>query len=249
MSGLVAKIDKALYPQYQRNWDDDLMRSRILAFLKPSDSVLDVGAGAGIIPQMNFRGLAGSVSGVDLDPRVLSNPYLDVAKLGDAGKIPFEDNMFDVVFADNVMEHLDNPVLVLSEIRRVLRPGGAFIFKTPNKFHYMATIARLTPHSFHEYINRKRGRQVSDIFPTRYRANCAGDIRRLAKEAKLNVDSIELIEGRPEYLRMWWPAYLVGAAYERTVNFSRTLSIFRILLIGVLSKPALDHSSDPKGKK
>ena len=125
-------------------------------------------ARAGIVQQTNFRGLAARVCGVDLDPRVVDNPMLDEGKIADAGGIPYPDAAFDVVFADNVLEHLPDPLAVFREIARVLKPGGVFLFKTPNKTHYMPTIARLTPHRFHQFVNRLRGRAEIDTFPTRY---------------------------------------------------------------------------------
>ena len=64
----------------------------------------------------------------------------------------------------------------------------------------------------------------------------------IAASAGLAVDRLERIEGRPEYLRITWPTYLLGAAYERVVNTFDFLAIFRILLIGQLRKPASDVS-------
>ena len=37
MSGFVARLDRVLYPEFERNWDDQLFRERILAHLRPSD--------------------------------------------------------------------------------------------------------------------------------------------------------------------------------------------------------------------
>src|SRR4051794_53079 len=142
-----------------------------MRLLTPESVVLDLGAGAGIVKQMDFRGLARKVCGVDLDPRVLKNPLLDEGRIGNAGVIPYADGQFDLAFSDNLLEHLDTPCAVFSEVTRVLKPGGVFLFKTPNKWHYMPTIARLTPFRFHQYVNRLRGRAQSDTFPTRYRAN------------------------------------------------------------------------------
>ncbi|MEZ5849063.1 MAG: class I SAM-dependent methyltransferase [Hyphomicrobiaceae bacterium] len=230
-------IDKTFYPRHRDNWDDWLFRERILRHIRPGCTVLDLGAGAGIVEQMDFRGFGARICGVDLDPRVVDNPMLDEGRIADAGRIPYEDALFDVVFCDNVLEHLDEPLTVFREVCRILKPGGVFLFKTPNKWHYMPTIARATPHGFHQFVNRLRGRASVDTFPTRYRANTKGDVTRLAREAGLAVAEIERIEGRPEYLRMAAPLYLAGLAYERTVNAIGMLAPFRVLLVGTLRRP------------
>ena len=198
--------------------------------------ILDVGAGAGIVEMMNFRGIAKRVCGVDLDPRVETNPYLDDGRLADAGTIPYDDSRFDLVFADNVMEHLEHPEEVFKEICRVLKPGGRLLFKTPNRNHYMPLIARLTPHGFHQWVNRKRGRSQEDTFPTRYRANSRAQIRRLADATGFRVENIELVEGRPEYLRMFPVTYAAGTLYERLVNATPWFSGLRVLLVATLIK-------------
>jgi len=48
---------------------------------------------------------------------------------------------------------------------------------------------------------------------------------------------VERIEGRPEYLRLAWPTYVLGAAYERLVNASELFAPGRVLLMGTLRKP------------
>ena len=175
-------------------------------------------------------------AGVDLDPRVVDNPFLDQGRVSDAGEIPYPDSSFDVVFSDNVLEHLDKPAEVFLEVARVLKPGGVFMFKTPNKWHYMPTIARLTPHRFHQFVNRIRGRAEVDTFPTRYRANTKSDVTRLAHQTGFSVMSVDRVEGRPEYLRMTALTYFCGMLYERLVNMADFLALFRVLLVGMLQK-------------
>ncbi len=237
MGALVKRMDRTLYADSSNNWDDELLRKRILARIRPEFVILDVGAGAGILPQMNFRGLAARVCGVDLDPRVVENPTLDEAKVADAGAIPYADDCFDLVFADNVLEHIEDPSSFFSEITRVLKPGSSFIFKTPNKWHYVPAISRLTPHWFHQSYNQLRGRSAQDTFPTWHRANSRSDVSRLAVQAGLQVERLDCIEGRPEYLRISAATYAVGAAYERVVNSSRLLEGLRVVLICELRKP------------
>lgn len=233
----VAWMDRTFYPGVEGRWDDRLFRDRILSAMGESADILDVGAGAGIIELMNFRGIARQVCGVDLDPRVTANPNLDEGRVADAGAIPFEDGRFDLAFSDNVVEHLDDPAAVFAEVFRVLKPGGRFLFKTPNRFHYMPLIAQVTPHGFHQWINRKRGRAEADTFPTRYRANSAPKVRQLAASAGFQVERLELVEGRPEYMRLSPVTYAAGIAYERTVNATGVLRNLRVLLMATLRKP------------
>jgi SAM-dependent methyltransferase len=187
---------------------------------------------------MDFRGLGVEVYGIDPDQRVLQNPMLNTAKVARAEWIPFEDRVFDVVFADNVLEHLESPEVVFREVCRVLRPGGLFLFKTPNRWHYMPTIARLTPHAFHGFYNRLRGRETVDTFPTYYRANSRSRIGALARRAGMVVRSVEFVEGRPEYLRISPATYLLGYLYERVVNSLPSLAGLRVVILGNLARPA-----------
>ncbi len=237
VSNIVEYIDNRFYSRSGSNWDDELFRSAILENIDASSIVLDIGAGAGIVKSMNFRGIAKKVCGIDLDERVIENPYLDEGHIGRGENVPYSDDEFDVVFSDNVLEHLAEPAKVFAEIRRVLKPGGVFLFKTPNSRHYMPLIARCTPQSFHRFINKRRGREEVDTFPTLYRANSVRTIQRLAQETGLEVRRVDVVEGRPEYTRIAWPIYLLGLVYERLVNSSEVMSNWRILLVGVLGKP------------
>ncbi len=240
MSRATRYLDRKFYPTVLNNWDDELFRYRILESVTAGSVVLDLGAGAGIVESMNFRGIVDRVCGVDLDERVLSNSALDEAKVGSGERIPYDAASFDLVISDNVLEHLDDPEAVFREVARVLRPGGLFLFKTPNKWHYMPIIARLTPLAFHRFVNRIRGRREVDTFPTRYRANSRAQVADIASRSGLEVVHLETVESRPEYLRISAISYVFGIAYERIVNSSSLFAAFRILLMGVLRKPVAE---------
>jgi SAM-dependent methyltransferase len=51
--------------------------------------------------------------------------------VADAHELPFRNDTFDIVIANNVIEHLRSPDIGVSEIRRVLKPGGLVLFTTP----------------------------------------------------------------------------------------------------------------------
>jgi len=246
MAGIKQRLDRWLYPSYSDHWDDWAFRDAILARVQPSDTILDMGAGAGIVEAMRMGGRGGRkaarVCGIDPDERVLENPFLDEAKVAWGESIPYGDETFDLVYSCNVLEHLREPAAVLREVRRVLRPGGMFLGKTPNRYHYVPLIAAATPHWFHQWYNQLRGRESEDTFPTHYRANSRGRIRSLARQTGFEVDTISLIEGRPEYLRMNPALYLAGFLYERAVNQIPLLDRFRCVLIAELRKPLAEEA-------
>lgn len=233
MSALTTWLDARLYPGIASNWDDELFRTAVLKHLGPTTHLLDFGAGRGNVEQMNFKGIAGLVVGLDPEPAVFDNPFLDRAELFDirANRIPLPDASFDVVIADNVLEHVGDPLATFKEIHRVLKPGGRFLAKTPNRWHYMPLIARLTPTWFHRYYNRLRGRETIDTFPTLYRCNTDRAVRQVARACGFMVRRMEFIEGRPEYLRLFALSYLLGFLYERTVNSATWLAHCRSVMM------------------
>jgi len=237
MKSLIKYFDNKFYPDYSDNWDDWLFRESILDRLEPDHTLLDIGAGAGIIKSMNFKDFAGKVVGLDPDPRVKDNPYLDEGYIGFGEHLPFDDNTFDIVIMDNVAEHLANPRKVFSEIFRVTKPAGVLLFKTPNRFHYMPLVAMLTPVAFHRYFNKLRGRQAEDTFPTQYKANSKGQVNKLAEIVGFRSPRFRFIEGRPEYLRMNFILYSIGLVYERITNLHDIFERFRVLMICELEKP------------
>jgi len=236
MGRLTRWMDETWYPGVEDNWDDQYLRGVIESHLRPDFQVLDLGAGAGIVPYMNFRGAVARVCGVDPSPRVHDNPNLDDSEQGFGEAIPYPDASFDVVFSDNVLEHLSDPDAVFREVHRVLKPGGTFVAKTPNRRHYVATMARLTPHWFHQFYNSLRGRAREDTFPTLYRANTPQAIAAIAARTGFRMRDCRVIEGRPEYLRLTAFTYVFGWLYERLVNATPRLERFRVVIIATLQR-------------
>lgn len=204
--------------------------------------MLNVGAGPPAIrgPIRVFRGEVARVVGVDIDPAVMGNMELDEAHcISDNCELPFADNTFDVALGDWVMEHVRHPYLLLSEVRRVLRKGGSFFFRTPSKYHYVTLIARCTPHSFHKLVaNWARGcpPEQHEPWPTHYRLNSRREVE--AEGHKAGFERLELRnwECEPGYLVFHEVPFVFGVAYERIVNRYEVLSPLRHSILARLIK-------------
>jgi SAM-dependent methyltransferase len=218
--------------------NDTVFLNTILTAITPQARVLDAGAGAGDAFPYDLKDRVEEIVGVDLDPRVEVNPRLHRGIMTDIGHIPCEDGYFDLVFSRYVLEHVSDPEAFLSEIHRILRPGGLFLFLTPNKWHYVSLGSRFTPHSFHAWFNRVRGRDDEDTFPALYKLNSVGDLGRELRAAGFEKEKFVLRECCPNYLTFSWPTFLLGVLYERIVNAAELLARLRVNIIGQYRKKA-----------
>lgn len=229
-------MDKTFYPNFKDHWDDDIFRAKTLMYINKDTVFLDAGAGRGFLPQMNFKGLVKKAIGVDPSIDVKNNPFLDESFVGFCDDMPFlESDFIDVAVSNNVLEHISDPNTFLSEINRVLKVGGLYIVKTPNIYHYIVLLSRITPDRFHIFYNKLRGRTSVDTFPTLYKINSKRDLFKYAHENGFSVLEYQAFEARPEYLRIFIPLYIIGLIYERFVNFFN-LSQIKIIYYAVLKK-------------
>lgn len=236
-SSTVKQLSERLYPAYRSQSDrlDAMVRSR----LRPDLDLLDIGCGGGKLFPYDYRGLARRVVGVDLDPALWENETLDERVHGSVEQLPFDAGSFDVAYSRYVFEHLPHPERAFAEISRVLRPGGVFVVLTPNAWHYVPLVSRLTPDSFHKFFNfRLRGRNAEDTFPTLYRANSRRVLARLARGAGMEEDEVQMLETRPNYLMWSAVPFLAGVAYERLVNATPLLRDLRVNILAAYRKPA-----------
>ena len=150
------RITQKLYKKFyldNENWIDgtSLFVKLIRDRLKPDFKILDIGAGKGK-HATNFKGEVKKVMGLDINLIIKENPYLDDRIIGDIHSIPFKNSQFDIVIADNVFEHLNHPENALDEISKVLKTNGYLIFRTPNLWHYVPLISKVTPYYIHTKI-------------------------------------------------------------------------------------------------
>jgi SAM-dependent methyltransferase len=101
-------------------------------------AILEIGCGFGrLCHALSERGYA-HVTGTDISKVAIEHgqrkfPGLDL-RLGDALKLDFADGSFNTVLSFDVIEHLPGVERHLAEVYRVLRPGGSYLFQTPNLF-------------------------------------------------------------------------------------------------------------------
>jgi SAM-dependent methyltransferase len=243
----VAAWQSRLYPQPEIVDGYQHFLTELERHVTPRSVVLDIGAGAGELNSYVLKGRVQRMVGVDLDPRVTTNPLLDEGVLAEAGALPFADSTFDIAFSVYVLEHIARPEQFIAEVRRVLKPGGVFIALTPNRWHYVPMIAALTPMSFHRWFNERRGRAADDTFPTFYRMNSRGAQRRLFEAADFETLGLTMLETQPNYLKFSTPTFLAGVVYERLVNGSKLLADLRVNIISAFRKsPAGQQGSTPR---
>jgi SAM-dependent methyltransferase len=187
-----------------------------------------------------LKGEVARVVGADIDPEVLRNPEVDEAYVINADQtLPFEDNTFDAVLCDWVLEHVATPNKFLREVYRVLKKGGAFFFRTPNSWHYVAVVARLTPGWFHHLVaNWARGYPTGahDPWPTYYRLNSRKTIRAEGYNVGFELIELRMWEPEPRYLVFHFLPFLVGVGYERVVNRYRLFEGLRAGILGRMVK-------------
>jgi 2-polyprenyl-6-hydroxyphenyl methylase/3-demethylubiquinone-9 3-methyltransferase len=125
--------------------DFDLRARFLREQVSAGERVLDVGCGEGrFAAELTRAGAA--VVGIDVAEEALRragelDPGLELLLVDGEGAWPLADASFDVVWAGEVIEHVADTASWLSEVRRVLRPGGRLLLSTPA--HGRARMLRL----------------------------------------------------------------------------------------------------------
>jgi len=203
--------------------------------------MLDLGCGKGK-GTFDFRSEGAFVVGCDIGNDVNENRFVSARVFGDAYALPFRSESFHLVLMDFFVEHLKSPDLCARETFRVLRRGGYLMLRTPNLYHYVSIVGRITPHWFHRLVaNRVRGLAVpseSPVFRTHYRANTSRAVKRVFSQAGFLPEEIIMVEREPSYLMFARLTFLLGYWYERLVNKYDSLANLRSNIFGIMRKPA-----------
>jgi trans-aconitate methyltransferase len=95
---------------------------------QPGERILDLGCGDGQLTQ-RIAAAGASVVGIDASPEMVAAARARGVKAdkGPAGKLPYPSHTFDAVFSNAVLHWVRDQDEMLSQVRRVLRPGGRFV--------------------------------------------------------------------------------------------------------------------------
>jgi SAM-dependent methyltransferase len=88
-------------------------------------------------PEQCFLSVFKKMKNLDYTTADLYSPIVDVK--ADILDLPFEDNLFDLVFCNHVLEHIEDDARAMSELYRVMKPGGLGIFQIPQDVHLEQT--------------------------------------------------------------------------------------------------------------
>ena len=236
MSELTLRLNERFYGDQEHPYKT--YENTILRLLPSNAAVLDVGCGhtAPVIGKLAHHcRLALGADVTNFDPE---KAHSDVCLMStDLHAVCLKGRSLDMVISRSVLEHIKDPETMFREVCRILKPGGHFIFLTPNLYDYASIISKLIPNRFHSAIVKAtEGRDEEDTFPTFYRANTAKDITRLASASDFHVKEISLLGQYPAYLMFNPFFYLIGAAYDRIVCSFDALAFLRGWILCVLVK-------------
>lgn len=238
----VRELRERLFADTPSDWQayHKLIAERLL----PGMAVLEVGCGKGSISPFPWQEYPDKyLVGIDPDPAASQNSNLDhlvvLRNRRDHQEWPLDGQSFDLVIGRYVVEHIDSPSEFLGNVRRALKPGGQFLFLTPNLLHPAMIVSRVLPHPIKERIlgATRKGLDTGDIFPTRYRMNTSRTLRLQAHKNGLRVTQLEVREHQPVgYLDFSVPTFWLAYTYYRMVKWSFLDRWFGSSIIGIMER-------------
>ena len=234
------QIERRISPKVrysQAVYEDVLQR-----FTRRSTAWLDLGCGHQLLPPWRSESekalmrTCATIVGVDPDfAALVKNRSIPYKCQASATALPFTNSGFDLVTANMVVEHLDEPATCLREIARITTRGGFFVLHTPNAWGYATALARMVPARIKRrlawYLD---GRRAVDVYPTFYRANTRRALERLARTSSFRIVEHHLVVSTAVFASVL-PLAVLELVWMR-ILMHRRLERFRTNIIAVLQK-------------
>ena len=128
-------------PSYSWRYGQDRRLAMVRRFVDLEGvRILDVGCGVGTYVR-RFRAFSDDVHGIEVEPDRVTEASAElpniVLAVGEA--LPYPDDHFDLVFSNEVIEHVDDDRATAAEMVRVTKPGGAIVAFAPNRLYPFET--------------------------------------------------------------------------------------------------------------
>ena len=128
-------------PSYSWRYGQDRRLEMVREYVDLEDAaVLDVGCGIGTYVR-RFGQFSGDVHGIEVEEERVAEASAELPNIvhayGEA--LPYPDDRFDLVFSNEVIEHVDDDRQTAAEMVRVTRPGGAIVAFAPNRLYPFET--------------------------------------------------------------------------------------------------------------
>ncbi len=191
--------------------------------------VLDAGSGPGDVAEA-FRAAGASAVAVDVDWQEMHcrQRTLESAVMGDGMALPFPDGTFDIVCSSNVLEHVPDPRGLLTEMGRVLRPGGVMFA------HYTAWFGPWGAHeispwhyfgadwALRRYLKVNGAPPKNLLWSSLFRIG-VGEMLRFAR----SMDGVDVIDMFPRYLPSWCDPLLLVPGLRELATWNLALVLVR----------------------
>jgi ubiquinone/menaquinone biosynthesis C-methylase UbiE len=205
-------------------------------------SWLDLGCGHKMLApwraekELEITSRTSCLVGIDPDLESLSmHRSIRLRSQASVSALPFKENSFDLVTANMVVEHLDEPVQQFAEVLRVMKHGGVFLFLTPNAQSPLVIISRSLPDSVKSrMVGIVEGRKETEVYPTLYLANTCKAITAAATAAGFSQIEVRLSLSLPEFIA--FPPLAFFELLWLRVLMSRRCESRRPNIIGILRK-------------
>ena len=226
------KVSK-VYSKFSKEYGGEKLTNDYLLLLKkninPNSIILDAGCGEGGMfaeSKLNKKGKRKLLIGVDSN--IKRNPYLDKKFVADLERLPFNNETFDIIVCEWVIEHLQNPYLVFEEFLRVLKTDGVLIFITPNILNPLVLFSKLIPSNIKDKIlKRLLGVEEKDLFPLFLRCNSAFKINKITQKVGLKKEFLNTYPN-PYYFKFNKILLSFIIYVERILNKLKFLNFTRI---------------------
>lgn len=134
----VGKITNAIFNFLNKDPINSKIKNSMNKDIEKIDTVLEAGCGDGKKLSLLMNSNAKHVIGLDFSEKAVkvaheSMPDVDLICRGDIHELPFKSNSIDYIISIGVIEHFEEPLLLVNEMARVLRKNGILFLTTPNK--------------------------------------------------------------------------------------------------------------------